>query len=121
MRPQPDALTSREREVLDLIRVGLTNEGIASRLDISLAGAKYHVSQILSKLGVATREGAAAVRRRGARWWAAWRLWAKIAGAGRWRRLWRAGGLAWASASEAARSADARSNHSPPLRFALKR
>jgi DNA-binding CsgD family transcriptional regulator len=75
-------LTHREREVLDLIRLGLTNEEIASRLDISLAGAKYHVSQILSKLGVATREEAAAValgKRRA--WWARWPLAAKIAGA----------------------------------------
>jgi len=82
MRPQPDDLTSREREVLDLIRVGLTNEEIASRLDISVSGAKYHVSQILSKLGVATRDEAAAValgERRA--WWAPWPLWAKIAGA----------------------------------------
>ena len=40
---------------------GLTNEEIAHRLGITLDGAKYHVSQILSKLGVATREEAAAV------------------------------------------------------------
>jgi DNA-binding CsgD family transcriptional regulator len=80
-RQHSDALTAREREVLDLIRRGLTNEEIAQRLGISLDGAKYHVSQILSKLGVATREEAAAValgERR--RWWAAWPLWAKIAG-----------------------------------------
>ena len=82
-RRPSDILTPREREVLDLIRRGLTNEEIAHRLDISLDGAKYHVSQILSKLGVATREEAAALplgERR--RWWAAWPLWAKIAGAG---------------------------------------
>src|SRR5213594_215922 len=58
-RSNLDALTARESEVLDLIRRGLTNEEIAHRLDISLHGAKYHVSQILSKLGVATREEAA--------------------------------------------------------------
>ena len=52
-------LTRREQEVLELIRLGLTNEEIAQRLGISLDGAKYHVSQILSKLGVATREEAA--------------------------------------------------------------
>src|SRR4029453_15991912 len=76
-----DALTAREREVLDLIRRGLTNEEIAGRLGISPDGAKYHVSQILSKLGVATREEAAAValgERR--RWWAAWPVWARIGG-----------------------------------------
>src|SRR5439155_2547098 len=77
-----DVLTPREREVLALLGHGLTNEEIAHRLDISLDGAKYHVSQILSKLGVATREEAAALalgERR--RWWAAWPLWAKLAGA----------------------------------------
>jgi DNA-binding CsgD family transcriptional regulator len=77
-----DTLTPREREVLALIRLGLTNEEIAARLNITLDGAKYHVSQILSKLGVATREEAAAIapepRRR---WWAALPLAAKAAGA----------------------------------------
>jgi len=84
-----DTLTPREREVLDLVRVGLTNEEIAERLGITLDGAKYHVSQILSKLGVATREDAAAaaapkppVRAPGRRrWWAALPLAAKAAGA----------------------------------------
>jgi len=83
MRVPLDSLTPREREVLALLRRGLTNEEIAHRLNISLDGAKYHVSQILSKLGVATREEAAAValgERR--RWWAAWPVWVKIAGAG---------------------------------------
>ncbi len=92
-RDDPDELTPREREVFDLVRLGLTNEEIAARLGISLDGAKYHVSQILSKLGVSTREEAAAAalhatttnvaeafqpRRR--RWWAALPLVAKAAG-----------------------------------------
>src|SRR5437899_4682052 len=81
-RRSPEQLTLREHEVLDLLRIGLTNEEIAQRLGITVAGAKYHVSQILSKLGVATREEAAAVSLadRGP-WWARWPLWAKIAGA----------------------------------------
>ncbi len=58
--PHPDLLTPREQEVLALLREGLTNQQIADRLDISLAGARYHVSEILSKLGVATRQEAAA-------------------------------------------------------------
>jgi len=81
-RRSPDQLTAREREVLALVRRGLTNEEIAQRLGISLDGAKYHVSQILSKLGVATREEAAALalgERR--RWWAGWAVWGKVAGA----------------------------------------
>jgi DNA-binding CsgD family transcriptional regulator len=74
-----DVLTPREREVLALLGHGLTNEEIAHRLGISPDGAKYHVSQILSKLGVATREEAAASRpeeRPGS--WARWPLWAKL-------------------------------------------
>ena len=81
-RRDPTDLTDRERDVLELLRRDFTNEQIAERLGISPAGAKYHVSQILSKLGVATREEAAAVvvaERQ--RWWGAWTLWAKLAGA----------------------------------------
>jgi Tol biopolymer transport system component/DNA-binding CsgD family transcriptional regulator len=58
--PYPDLLTPREQEVLDLLREGLTNQQIAGRLGIGLYGARYHVSEILSKLGVGTREEAAA-------------------------------------------------------------
>ncbi len=63
-------LTRREREVLDLVRLGLTNEEIAQRLGVTLDGAKYHVSQILSKLGVASRDEAAALVLADAQpWW----------------------------------------------------
>jgi len=58
--PYPDVLTPREWEVLDLLREGLTNDQIARRLGISRDGAKYHVSEIISKLGVASRREAAA-------------------------------------------------------------
>jgi len=69
-RPHPDILTPREWEVLDLLRERLTNEQIAERLGITLDGAKYHVSEILSKLGVGTREQAAAWRAADLRpWW----------------------------------------------------
>src|SRR3989304_3514377 len=60
--PTPDVLTPREWEVLSLIRDGLSNREIADRLVISLAGAKFHVSEIISKLGVESREEAAAWR-----------------------------------------------------------
>ena len=63
-RPKhPDILTPREWQVLDLIREGLTNEQIARRLGISENGAKYHVMEILSKLGVSSRYEAAAWQR----------------------------------------------------------
>jgi Tol biopolymer transport system component/DNA-binding CsgD family transcriptional regulator len=57
--PYPDVLTPREQEVLALIREGLTNEQIGARLGISEHGAKYHVAEILSKLGVSSRQEAA--------------------------------------------------------------
>jgi DNA-binding beta-propeller fold protein YncE/DNA-binding CsgD family transcriptional regulator len=54
-----DILTPREWEVLDLVRQRLTNEEIAERLNVSLSTVKYHVSEILWKLGVEHREEAA--------------------------------------------------------------
>src|SRR5206468_2032415 len=69
--PHPDILTPREWQVLDLLREGLTNEQIAQRLHISFATAKYHVAEIISKLGVVTREEASAWQPPPARpWWA---------------------------------------------------
>jgi DNA-binding CsgD family transcriptional regulator len=72
----PERLTRREREVGELLRRGLTNEEIAACLGISLDGAKYHVSQILSKIGVATREEAARALAapKSRRQWTAWPL-----------------------------------------------
>ena len=63
-------LTPREREVLELLRLGLTNGQIAERLDISPAGARYHVSEIIGKLGVRNRYEAAAWPERPP-WWLA--------------------------------------------------
>jgi DNA-binding CsgD family transcriptional regulator len=61
-RPRhPDILTPREWEVIELLRADLTNQEIADRLGISLDGAKYHVAQILTKLGISSRREAAAV------------------------------------------------------------
>jgi DNA-binding CsgD family transcriptional regulator/outer membrane lipoprotein-sorting protein len=60
-----DILTPREWQVLELVQAGLTNEQIAERLGISFGTAKYHVAEIISKLGVATREEAVVAARRG--------------------------------------------------------
>lgn len=66
-------LTAREQEVLELVRQGLTNGEIAERLSITSDGVKYHVTQILTKLGVSSRHEAVVVafgeERR--RWWSA--------------------------------------------------
>ena len=57
----PFGLTGREREVLALVAEGYTNRRIAETLFISESTAGVHVSNILGKLGVATRTEAAAV------------------------------------------------------------
>jgi NarL family two-component system response regulator LiaR len=56
-----DDLSDREREVLALLARGLSNAEIAEHLVVSTAAIKYHVSSILSKLGVANRTEAVAV------------------------------------------------------------
>ncbi len=52
---QRHALTERERETLDLVLRGLQNSEIALRLDISANTVKYHVRNLLTKLGVESR------------------------------------------------------------------
>jgi len=79
-RPRyPDILTPREWEVLELLRSGASNAQIAERLGITERTAKFHVSEILSKLGVDSREQAAnmvLIRRRP--WWLRSEIWAKV-------------------------------------------
>lgn len=54
-------LTERERAVLALMVEGLNNTQIAGRLVVSPSTIKTHVSNILSKLGVASRSEAVAL------------------------------------------------------------
>ena len=57
-------LTGREREVLRLIAAGRSNREIASVLFIAPKTASVHVSNILGKLGAASRTEAAAIAHR---------------------------------------------------------
>jgi DNA-binding NarL/FixJ family response regulator len=56
-----DALTHREREVLDLLAHGMTQESIASRLVISPKTVATHIQRILGKLEVRSRAQAVAL------------------------------------------------------------
>lgn len=53
-------LSDRELQVLDTLSLGLSNKQIASRLYISEHTVKFHISSILSKLGVSGRTEAVA-------------------------------------------------------------
>ncbi len=65
VRPGPVAgLTDRERQVLRLVAEGRSNREIASALFISPKTASVHVSNILAKLGAASRTEAAAIAHR---------------------------------------------------------
>jgi NarL family two-component system response regulator LiaR len=57
--PTPDPLTQREVEVLRLVAQGLENREIAEKLVITEATVRTHVSNITSKLHVASRTQAA--------------------------------------------------------------
>jgi DNA-binding NarL/FixJ family response regulator len=53
--PDAEPLTEREVQVLELVAKGLTNREIGALLGISAHTAKFHVAQVLAKLGAASR------------------------------------------------------------------
>ena len=55
--PFPE-LTSRERQILDLLAAGLSNSAIADRLDLASKTVANNVSAIFTKLGIADRSAA---------------------------------------------------------------
>jgi DNA-binding CsgD family transcriptional regulator/tetratricopeptide (TPR) repeat protein len=63
-RGATDVLTGREREVLRLLARGLSNREIGAELFITPKTASVHVSNILAKLGAASRTEAAAIAHR---------------------------------------------------------
>ncbi len=50
-----DQLTSREKEVLELVVHGMSNKEIAERLSVTLAAVRFHLKHIYQKLHVHSR------------------------------------------------------------------
>jgi pimeloyl-ACP methyl ester carboxylesterase/DNA-binding CsgD family transcriptional regulator len=61
--PGPQALTEREREILELVAAGLTDAQIGERLVLSQHTVHRHVANARVKLGVRSRAAAAAAAR----------------------------------------------------------
>ncbi|MDJ0900229.1 MAG: response regulator transcription factor [Xenococcus sp. MO_188.B8] len=59
--PSDVTLTPRQLQVLKLMAQGLNNNQIGKTLSISTYTARFHVSEILSKLGVSNRTEAVSV------------------------------------------------------------
>jgi NarL family two-component system response regulator LiaR len=59
--PAKESLSAREQEVLALMAKGLNNTQIAETLYISVSTVKFHVSNILWKLGAFTRTEAVSI------------------------------------------------------------
>ena len=58
-RDNPENLTERQLEVLQLLALGLTNSEIADRLVVSVRTVDHHVAAVLDKLQVGSRRDAA--------------------------------------------------------------
>jgi LuxR family transcriptional regulator, maltose regulon positive regulatory protein len=61
--PVDNSLTSREREVLELIAAGLSNREIAGRMYVATSTVKSYTNSIFRRLGVSSRTQAVAAAR----------------------------------------------------------
>jgi DNA-binding NarL/FixJ family response regulator len=52
----PEALTEQEREIICLVRQGLSNKDIAYKLSISDSTVRHHMTSIFDKVGVPNRQ-----------------------------------------------------------------
>jgi len=62
--PRTVRLTEREREILALVADGMANKAIGARLGITERTVKYHVTEILGRLGADNRAQAVAIANR---------------------------------------------------------
>ena len=60
-QPRRDRLTAREREILALLAEGLSNRAAGERLGIAERTVKFHVGEILARLGATNRAQAVAI------------------------------------------------------------
>lgn len=61
VRPRHTPLSAREREVLELVRAGLSNREIAGRIYVAPGTVKRHLHNILGKLHARNRAEAVSV------------------------------------------------------------
>jgi NarL family two-component system response regulator LiaR len=61
--PEPDLLTAREADVLELLQQGCTNAQIANELTIGVETVRTHARNIYRKLGISTRRDLARLTR----------------------------------------------------------
>jgi NarL family two-component system response regulator LiaR len=61
--PEPDLLTAREADVLELLQQGCTNAEIAHELHIGVETVRTHARNIYRKLGISTRRDLARLGR----------------------------------------------------------
>lgn len=58
-----EPLTGTQLRILKLLDLGLSNQEISDRLGITVGTAKWHVHQVLERLGVASRAKAVVLAR----------------------------------------------------------